>query len=67
MAILKAKTTIFCATCGCAMKRSKSVQVKATDIVAAKIEAAAKIDGWKATLIGQNCRVCASIIRAVGQ
>ena len=60
--ILKAKTRICCDLCGVSMPRAKSFKVEAVEMEAAKIEAAEKIARWKASLKGQNCRVCQSII-----
>ena len=60
--ILKAKTRICCDLCGVSMPRAKSFKVEAVEMEAAKIEAAEKIAKWKASLKGQNCRVCQSII-----
>lgn len=65
-ATLKIKTTIQCSTCGCSLPRAKSFKVEATDAESAKLEVAPKIAEWKRSLIGQNCRVCESIIKAVG-
>lgn len=65
MNTLKAKTTIYCNTCGCSMSRIKSIKVVATDVEAAKIEAREKVAAWHASLNGQNCRVCQSIINDV--
>ena len=65
-AVLKIKTTIQCNTCGCGLARAKSIKVDANDAESAKIEAGTKIANWKNSLAGQNCRVCASIIKAVG-
>lgn len=59
---LKAKAKIFCCTCGCALKRTKSIQVTATDKVSAIAEAKEKIQAWQKSLDGQNCKVCQSII-----
>ncbi|MFB0007678.1 hypothetical protein KEM14_gp24 [Xanthomonas virus phiXaf18] len=63
---LKVKTTIACATCMCSLSRAKSFKVVATDAASAKLEAAAATEAWQASLGGQNCRVCASIIAEVG-
>ena len=62
---LKVKTTIICNTCGCRLKRTKTIKVSATDIEKAKKEADAKITAWTASLKGQNCRTCQSIINDV--
>lgn len=64
--ILKVKTTIACATCMCSLPRVKSFKVAATDAASAKLEVATATETWIATLAGQNCRVCASIIAQVG-
>lgn len=65
-AILKVKATIQCNTCGCKLPRVKSFKVKATTAEEAKAEVAPRITEWKRSLVGQNCRVCDSIIKAVG-
>ena len=65
-AALKIKTTIQCNTCGCGLARTKSFKVVATDAGSAKLEVGPQIAAWKFSLAGQNCRVCASIIKAVG-
>ena len=63
MNVLKAKMTIHCTTCGCAMKRTKTIKVEADTKEEAMREGAAKANKWKASLKGQNCKVCASIIK----
>jgi hypothetical protein len=63
MNTLKAKTTINCNTCGCAMKRVKSIQVSAGDQKDAIEEAKDKIRDWQQSLHGQNCKVCKTIIK----
>ncbi len=63
---LKVKTIINCATCMCALPRMKSFKVVAVTAEAAKVEVAAATAAWRATLIGQNCRVCSSILKEVG-
>ncbi len=65
-AALKVKTTIYCNTCGCALPRRKTFKVEASDLESAKAEVAPQIAAWKLSLEGQNCRVCDSIIKAVG-
>ena len=65
-ATLKIKAAIHCNTCGCSLPRAKSFKVEATDAESAKAEAAPQIAAWKLSLEGQNCRVCDSIIKAVG-
>ena len=59
---LKVKTTIYCNTCGCPLKRTKTINVKAKTPGEAKKEAEDKIKIWLQSLKGQNCRVCASIL-----
>jgi hypothetical protein len=65
-AALKVKTVIHCGICACTLPRAKSFKVEATDAESAKAEVAPKIAAWKLSLAGQNCRVCDSIIKAVG-
>jgi len=62
MNILKVKTTIHCATCGCEMNRTKTITVSATNRDDAKAESNEKVQAWRKSLIGQNCKVCQSII-----
>jgi len=62
MNALKTKTTIYCNTCGCSLKRTKTIKVVAENQSEAVEEANAKIKIWKQTLNGQNCKVCQSII-----
>lgn len=62
MNTLKVKATIHCATCGCEMKRIKTITVSATNMDEAKAEANVKVQAWRKSLIGQNCKVCQSII-----
>jgi len=64
MNTLKAKATIKCHTCGCSMKRTKSIKVEAGTMDAAKAEAGRKVAEWTASLAGQSCRVCRSILAA---
>ena len=65
MNLLKAKTKISCDTCGCAMSRSKTIKVEASNKDDAMKEANEKLAKWKATLKGQNCAVCASILKSL--
>jgi hypothetical protein len=44
------------------MKRVKSITVSATNKDDAKDEADEKVQAWRKSLIGQNCKVCQSII-----
>jgi hypothetical protein len=62
MNTLKVETIIHCATCGCEMKRVKSITVSATNKDDAKDEADEKVQEWLKSLIGRNCKVCLSII-----
>lgn len=64
-AILKVKTTTHCRICCCRLPRVKSFKVEAADAEAAKLEAASKIAEWKSSLVGQECRVCASIVSSL--
>ena len=63
MNTLKIKTIIHCDTCGCGLPRMKSFKVEASDQESAKVEVAPKIEKWRATLVGQNCKICASILK----
>lgn len=63
MNILKVKTIISCNTCGCDLKREKTIKVSATTEQEAKQEASEKIAKFKARLTGKNCKVCESIIK----
>lgn len=63
MSMLKIKTTISCNTCGCDLKRAKTIKVNSVTEQEAKQEASDKIAKFKASLIGQNCKICASIIK----
>ena len=58
---LKAKTKILCGTCGCTMRRTKTIKVAATNEADAKVEAREKIAAWTASLRGQDCKTCKSI------
>jgi hypothetical protein len=60
MNTLKAKTTIYCETCGCPMKRTKSIKVKSGIKDEAIEEAKKATDAWKNSLKGQNCKICKS-------
>lgn len=64
-ATLKAKTTIQCNTCGCALLRTRSFKVEAADVASAKIEASTQVAAWRQSLAGTNCKVCDSIIKAM--
>ena len=63
MNLLKSSYTIHCETCGCSLKRTKTFRVEAVTREEAIQEASAKIDKWRGSLKGQNCKVCDSIIR----
>jgi len=62
MNVLKVKTTIICNTCGDSLKRTKSIKVEAATQEEAKNEAEEKINKWKASMKGKNCKCCQSII-----
>ena len=59
---LKAKIKITYNTCGYVLKRVKSIKVTTTDKVSAMTEAREKVNHWKKSLAGTNCRTCQSII-----
>jgi hypothetical protein len=61
-ATLKVKTKINCDCCGVSIPRVKSFKVATADEQSAKAEAQGMIAQWQKSLIGQNCRVCQSII-----
>ena len=63
MNTLKAKTTISCNTCGCSLKRTKSIKVEALNKEEATIEANEKFKNWLKSLNGKNCKICDSIIK----
>jgi hypothetical protein len=63
MNLLKAKATIRCKTCGCKLRRTKTIKVLATSEADAKREAQNKIADWTEGLIGQNCKTCTSILK----
>jgi len=65
MNILKVKTIVSCNTCGCDLKRAKTIKVSAATEQEAKQEAADKVAKFKASLIGFNCKVCESIIKDI--
>lgn len=59
---IKAKTSISCETCGCKMRRTKSIKVTATTKEGAINEGREKFRQWVGSLSGQNCKTCQSII-----
>lgn len=59
---IKAKATIYCNICCIKLKRVKTIKVDATNLDEARNEAASKIENWKNSLNGKNCRTCQSII-----
>lgn len=63
MNILKAKAKIRCNTCGCQLKRVKSIKVLSTSKAEATMEADEKLRVWRGSLVGENCKVCESIIK----
>ena len=67
MNALKVKTKISCNTCGCTLNRAKTIKVSATTQEDAKIEANEKINKWKESLKGKNCKVCESIIKELAE
>ena len=60
---LKLKLKIQCNTCGCSLLRKKTIKVKAITEQDAKKEAGKKIESWKISLKGKNCKCCDSIIK----
>jgi hypothetical protein len=67
MNTLKAKTKINCNTCGCTLNRTKSIKVTADNKEDALTQANDKINEWKESLKGQNCKVCKSIINDLAE
>lgn len=65
MNALKTKTTIYCETCGCPMRRTKTINVEAATKEEAIEEAKEKVSLWIKSLNGQNCQVCRSIMAGV--
>ena len=65
MNALKVKAKINCSTCGCILRRVKTIKVSATNKEDAIKEANNKIMKWKESLKGQNCKVCNSIIKTI--
>lgn len=65
MNTLKAKTKITCNTCGCTMKRIKTIKVYADNKESAIKEANKKIEQWKKSLVGQNCKTCQSVLNSI--
>lgn len=63
MNTLRIKTKISCNTCCCTLPRTKAIKVEATTKEEAQLEAALKVMAWKQSLQGQNCKICAIIIR----
>lgn len=59
---LKAKIKIYCNTCGCTMTRTKTIKVSATNKEDAIKEASQKIESWRKSLNGKNCKQCQTII-----
>lgn len=62
---LKITSTIFCDTCNCKMKKTKTIKVNATTESDAKIETKEKIENWKKSLKKTDCRICKSIKNSV--
>jgi len=65
MNTLKASITIHCGACGVPLKRTKTIKVAADNKEDAIAEAQAKVKAWQASLVGQYCPVCKSIIASV--
>lgn len=65
MNLLKARTTIECDTCGCSLKRIKTIKVVAMTKEEAIAEAKEKAAAWQRSLVGQNCKICESILAMV--
>jgi hypothetical protein len=63
MNILKIKTKIKCNTCNCTLNKTKTIKVNADTKEEAQAEATEKINEWKQSLNGKNCKVCESIIQ----
>ena len=60
---LIAKVTICCDTCGCLLKRKKTIKVNKMDFV----EVGKKVAVWRESLKGQNCKICQSVMDAVNK
>lgn len=58
---LKAKLTLSCDTCGCAVRRSKVFTVTATEKEQAKIEAGKMVAAWKSKFVKVDCAFCKQI------
>ncbi len=67
MNTLKAKTTIKCNTCGCSLKRTKSIKVKSSNKDEARVEANKSFESWLLGLKGTNCSICKSIIKDMAE
>ena len=62
---LKVKVKITCNTCGCNMTSTKTIKVSANDKLSAKAEAQEKVNQWKQSLKGKNCKICKSILESL--
>ena len=59
---LRIKANINCETCGCSLRRIKTIKVISSTEEGAKEEVKCAIEAWKLSLAGQNCKFCQSII-----
>jgi thioredoxin-related protein len=58
---LKAKLTLSCDTCGCAVNRQKTFTVLATSKEAAQVEASKLVSEWKLKFTKVDCAFCKQI------
>ena len=65
MNTLKVSTKIKCDTCGCSMKKTKTIKVDAIEKEEAIKEANNKIKEWESAMKGQSCKVCRSILESM--
>ena len=59
---LKIKIKIKCDLCGCSLNRTKSIKVFADNKIDAIEEAKEKIEQYKKSLVGKNCKICQLVL-----
>lgn len=64
---LKYRVKINCNTCGCSMIRIKTIKVVSSIKEQAIKEAKTAEKKWHKSIVGQNCKVCQSIIDDVNE